>query len=84
MSYPKTDARVNFSALEQDILKFWRENDTFHKSLQQTKQGEPFNFYDGPPFANGLPHWGHLGVTVVKDMISREFLLRQSLTASVI
>ncbi len=71
MAYPKTDARVNFSALEQDILKFWRENDTFHKSLEKTKLGHPFSFYDGPPFANGLPHWGHLGVSVVKDMIGR-------------
>ena len=71
MAYPKTDARANFSALEQDILKFWRENDTFHKSLEKTKLGHPFSFYDGPPFANGLPHWGHLGVSVVKDMIGR-------------
>ncbi len=71
MTYPKTDARPDFPALEQVVLASWNKNDTFHKSLQQTKHGEPFLFYDGPPFANGLPHWGHLGVTVVKDMISR-------------
>ncbi len=71
MAYPKTDVRVNFSDLEHKVLEYWRENNTFHKSLEQTKQGHPFSFFDGPPFANGLPHWGHLGVSVVKDMVSR-------------
>ncbi len=71
MAYPKTDPRANFPELEQQVLEYWRENNTFHKSLEQTKQGHPFSFYDGPPFANGTPHWGHLGVSVVKDMIGR-------------
>ena len=71
MAYKKTDARADFTALEQEMLTKWANEDTFHKSLKQTKQGEPFSFYDGPPFGNGLPHWGHLGVTVVKDMVSR-------------
>lgn len=71
MAYQKTDPRADFPALEQQVLEYWRENNTFHKSLEQTKQGHPFSFFDGPPFANGKPHWGHLGVSVVKDMISR-------------
>ena len=71
MTYNKTEPKANFSELEHQVLDFWRENDTFHKSLDKTKMGEPFNFYDGPPFANGLPHWGHLGVSAIKDMISR-------------
>ena len=71
MAYPKTDPRANFPELEKQVLEYWRENNTFHKSLEQTKQGHPFSFYDGPPFANGTPHWGHLGVSVVKDMIGR-------------
>ena len=71
MSYPKTDPRADFTAMEHDLLSYWRENDVFHKSLERTKLGHPFSFYDGPPFANGLPHWGHLGVSVVKDMVSR-------------
>ena len=71
MSYPKTDPRANFPEVERELLAYWRENDTFHKTLNKTKQGHPFSFYDGPPFGNGLPHWGHLGVSVVKDMISR-------------
>lgn len=71
MAYPKTDARADFPQLEQEILAFWRADNTFHKSLNKTKQGHPFSFYDGPPFGNGLPHWGHLGVSAVKDMVGR-------------
>ena len=71
MAYKKTEPKVNFAELEHQVLDFWREDDTFHKSLERTKMGEEFNFYDGPPFANGLPHWGHLGVSTIKDMVSR-------------
>ena len=76
MAYPKTDARANFSEIEHRIIEFWRDNDTFHKSLNRTKLGHPFSFYDGPPFANGLPHWGHLGVSAIKDMVSRYHTMR--------
>ena len=76
MAYPKTDARANFPKLEQDVIAFWRSDDTFHKSLTRTKLGHPFSFYDGPPFANGLPHWGHLGVSAIKDMVSRYQTMR--------
>ena len=71
MAYPKTEPKADFPKLEQEMLTFWRSNDTFHKSLNQTKLGHPFSFYDGPPFANNLPHWGHLGVSAVKDMVGR-------------
>ena len=71
MAYPKTEPRADFPALEHEILAFWRKDDTFHKSLEKTKQGHPFSFFDGPPFGNGLPHWGHLGVSAVKDMVCR-------------
>ena len=71
MAYTKTEPKVNFAELEHKVIDFWREDDTFHKSLNKTKMGEEFNFYDGPPFANGLPHWGHLGVSAIKDMVSR-------------
>ena len=71
MTYTKTDARPDFTALEQKMLSKWANENTFHKSLDKTKSGRPFSFFDGPPFANGLPHWGHLGVSVVKDMVAR-------------
>lgn len=71
MTYPLTNTKVNFPELEHRVLEYWHNDDTFHKSLNKTKQGHPFMFYDGPPFANGLPHWGHLGVSAIKDMVSR-------------
>ena len=52
MSYKKTEPKVNFAELEHQVLDFWREDDTFHKSLERTKMGEEFNFYDGPPFGS--------------------------------
>jgi len=76
MAYPKTEARANFPELEHQIIQFWRDDDTFHKSLNRTKLGHPFSFYDGPPFGNGLPHWGHLGVSSIKDMVSRYKTMR--------
>ncbi|MFQ6760233.1 MAG: isoleucine--tRNA ligase [Alphaproteobacteria bacterium] len=76
MAYPKTEPKADFSAIEHQVIEFWRSDDTFHKSLNKTKLGHPFSFYDGPPFANGLPHWGHLGVSAVKDMVSRFHTMR--------
>ena len=76
MAYPKTEPKADFSKLENKIIEFWRGDDTFHKSLNKTKLGHPFSFYDGPPFANGLPHWGHLGVSAVKDMVCRYHTMR--------
>ena len=76
MAYPKTEPKADFTALEHEVLAFWRSDNTFHKSLNKTKQGHPFSFYDGPPFGNGLPHWGHLGVSAVKDMVGRYRTMR--------
>ena len=76
MAYPKTEPKADFSKLEHETMGFWRADDTFHKSLNKTKMGHPFSFYDGPPFGNGLPHWGHLGVSAVKDMVCRYHTMR--------
>ncbi len=55
---------------EQEILKFWEDNEIFKKSLNKGEKGD-FSFYDGPPFANGLPHYGHIVASVIKDVIPR-------------
>ncbi|MEK7477747.1 MAG: class I tRNA ligase family protein, partial [Patescibacteria group bacterium] len=56
---------------EEAILKFWQENQIFEKTLAQTKDGPEFVFYDGPPFATGLPHYGHILAGTIKDVIPR-------------
>ena len=56
---------------EKEILKFWDADGTFKKSLKQTEKGKEFVFFDGPPFATGLPHYGHLLASVIKDAIPR-------------
>src|SRR5262245_38351221 len=64
----------DFNQLEQDILEFWNKENIFQKSLDKTKaqtSGEPYVFYDGPPFATGLPHYGSLLPSVIKDAIPR-------------
>jgi isoleucyl-tRNA synthetase len=66
----------NFNELELGILEFWNKNQIFEKSLEQTKDAEPFIFYDGPPFATGTPHFGSILPTVIKDAIPRYQTMR--------
>jgi len=61
----------DFPKQEREILKFWEDNKIFEKSLEQTKDKKAFVFYDGPPFATGTPHYGHLLQSVIKDAIPR-------------
>ena len=82
--YPKNNDSTNaaregvtpspsFPAVEQGILAFWKGDDTFQASIDQrtAADAEEFVFYDGPPFANGLPHYGHLLTGYTKDMVPR-------------
>jgi isoleucyl-tRNA synthetase len=63
----------SFPKIEESILEFWQKDGTFQASIDQRKQAgaEEFVFYDGPPFANGLPHYGHLLTGYAKDVIPR-------------
>ena len=74
--FKPVDPHPNFPKLEEDILKFWEDNKIFEKSLEQTKNGKPFTFYDGPPFATGLPHYGHILASTIKDVIPRYQTMR--------
>jgi isoleucyl-tRNA synthetase len=69
-------AQPSFPALEQDVLKHWQANDTFRASIAQRADAPEFVFYDGPPFANGLPHYGHLLTGYVKDLVPRYKTMR--------
>ncbi|MBE6371848.1 MAG: isoleucine--tRNA ligase [Lentisphaerae bacterium] len=63
--------QVKFPELEKEVLEFWKENQTFQKSLENRKGKEEFVIYDGPPFATGLPHYGHLLAGTIKDVVPR-------------
>ena len=56
---------------ELEIIKFWREGEIFQKSLVNRRANEHFVFFDGPPFATGTPHWGHILVSQIKDTVLR-------------
>lgn len=63
----------SFPEIEKQILDYWKQNKTFQASIDQRKNenAEEFVFYDGPPFANGLPHYGHLLTGYTKDLVPR-------------
>jgi len=69
------DSSFSFPEMEKKILDFWQEEQIFERSLEQTRQGKPYIFYDGPPFATGLPHHGHLVGSILKDIVPRYFTM---------
>jgi len=87
MTYPKVDLTVgqdgvttsggpSFPALEERVLREWEQDGTFAASIDHRAGAEEFVFYDGPPFANGLPHYGHLLTGYVKDVVPRYQTMR--------
>jgi isoleucyl-tRNA synthetase len=68
--------KFSLPEIEEKVLKFWETKKIFEKSLEKTKQGKPFTFYDGPPFATGLPHYGHILASTIKDLIPRYQTMR--------
>jgi isoleucyl-tRNA synthetase len=82
-AYPRTELGAdqrggspNFPALEQQVLDYWQSDDTFPASIARREGAEEYVFYDGPPFANGLPHYGHLLTGYVKDIVPRYRTMR--------
>ncbi|WP_194419839.1 isoleucine--tRNA ligase [Microbacterium abyssi] len=84
MTYPRTSsfgpaadapatvaASPRFPQIEREILEFWKSDDTFRASIAQRQGADEWVFYDGPPFANGLPHYGHLLTGYAKDLFPR-------------
>lgn len=69
--YAEVKAKPDFVELEKNILNFWEQDKTFEKSVHNRDGAAEFVFYDGPPFANGTPHYGHIMVSYVKDVVAR-------------
>ena len=72
---PTSDS-FSFVDAEHAVLKFWESSEVFKQSLAQTENGAPYIFYDGPPFATGLPHHGHLVGSILKDAVPRYFTMK--------
>ena len=67
---------VQLPVLEREVLERWEKLKIFEKSNEQRKGSKEFAFYDGPPFANGLPHYGHLLANTIKDIVPRYWVMR--------
>ncbi|MCH9613382.1 MAG: Isoleucine--tRNA ligase [Chlamydiia bacterium] len=68
--------QLSFSKREEKVLKIWEEKGIFLKSVEHREKGPVFSFYDGPPFATGLPHYGHLLAGTIKDVVPRYKTMR--------
>ncbi|MGE5670368.1 MAG: isoleucine--tRNA ligase [Fibrobacterota bacterium] len=74
--FKPVSSQVRFPTVEEEILAFWKENSIFNATLDATKDNDAFVFYDGPPFATGLPHYGHLLAGTIKDIIPRYWTMQ--------
>ena len=74
--YSTVNPKVDFPAQEEEILSFWQKEDIFQKSLKAREGAPRYSFYDGPPFATGLPHFGHFLPSTIKDIIPRYQTMR--------
>jgi isoleucyl-tRNA synthetase len=74
--YPEVDPQPSFPKIEEDVLASWAERHTFEESVLRRADADEYVFYDGPPFANGLPHYGHLLTGFVKDAVPRYQTMR--------
>lgn len=68
--------KVHVSDVEKDVLAFWDETRAFEKSVSQRPEDKRYVFYDGPPFATGLPHYGHILASTIKDVVPRYFTMK--------
>jgi len=78
VKYPAVDPQPDVPSIEREVLEFWERDGTFAASVAQRAGSgtAEFVFYDGPPFANGLPHYGHLLTGFVKDAVPRYQTMR--------
>ena len=74
--FKQVNTKIQFPEIEREILAKWKEEDSFKESLKQNEKNERFVFYDGPPFATGLPHYGHLLAGTIKDIVPRFWTMK--------
>jgi isoleucyl-tRNA synthetase len=64
--------------MEEEMAQFWVKQRIFERSIEERPESKAFVFYDGPPFATGLPHYGHLLQSAIKDCVPRYFNVRDA------
>ena len=74
--FPPVPSDLSFPELEERILARWAEQGTFQRSIDERPDDSRYTFYDGPPFATGLPHYGHLVASTLKDIVPRYWTMR--------
>ena len=74
--FKEIDNKKKLSELERDVLNFWQENKIFEQSLAIRKDAKTYSFYDGPPFATGTPHHGHIVGNIMKDVVPRFWTMK--------
>ena len=74
--YKEINPNPNFSDIEKEVLAYWKKQNSFQQSIDNRANAKNFVFYDGPPFANGLPHYGHLLTGFIKDTYARYQTIR--------
>ncbi len=72
----KVESQVSFPKMEEEILKFWEAENIFQKSIDSRPADKLYSFYDGPPFATGTPHYGHIVASAIKDTVPRYFTMK--------
>jgi isoleucyl-tRNA synthetase len=73
---PEVNPRAQFSAMEDRINEYWKENEIFEKSVESRSKDKRYSFIDGPPFVSGMPHYGHILVSIVKDIVPRYWTMK--------
>jgi len=74
--FKKANPKQNFPEMEKEIMKFWKKNRIFEKSVERAKDKKSYSFFDGPPFATGLPHYGHVVASLMKDVVPRFWTMK--------
>jgi isoleucyl-tRNA synthetase len=74
--FKKVESQVSFPKMEEEVLQFWNEKKIFEKSIEQRSADKLYSFYDGPPFATGTPHYGHIVASAIKDTVPRYFTMK--------
>lgn len=72
----KFEGALNHASHEEEVLKYWDDTHAFERSVSERSESKPYVFYDGPPFATGLPHYGHLLASTAKDVVPRYWTMR--------